>query len=173
MQNDTFPDQSGGRPAWLKDLTESEGLLVWTFRHWCAGAVTGDHRHWFLVRKAFSERLGAERGRLALVCFERLFRSLAAHGLRPLRYHRPCCPCLGEDEVWLVSLVAACQRGVAAGFGVAYGHVGEAGLAGFCETAIAFATAFGGALPWHDLGQPPGQSITFARAARPGPERVH
>jgi len=35
---------------------------------------------------------------------------LTAHATRNITYHRPCCPCVGPDEVALLTLVTAVQR---------------------------------------------------------------
>ena len=42
---------------------------------------------------------------------EAMIRVLTAHASRNIAYHRPCCPCVGGDEVALLTVVTAVQRG--------------------------------------------------------------
>ncbi len=93
--------------AWLD---RAEHLILWSFHRWVLGLNENTAQHWSLVWNEFGREFGARQGRTALTGFASLVRALQCHARRNIRYHRPCCPCLGADELWLLSFVAACQR---------------------------------------------------------------
>jgi hypothetical protein len=87
------------------DLTEPERLVLHCFRRWLAGGA----QHEMLWRQLTHE-LHAPDARAALGGLEAMIRVLTAHAHRNIAYHHPCCPCIGPDEVGLLTLVTAVQR---------------------------------------------------------------
>jgi hypothetical protein len=88
------------------DLSESEQLVVNCFRRWLAGP---GHRE--ALWRTLSRELEPAAARTALQGLEATIRALTAHASRNISYHRPCCPCVGPDEVGLLTLVTSVQRG--------------------------------------------------------------
>jgi len=89
----------------IGDLTEPERLVIHCFRHWLAGGA----RHEMLWRRLTYD-LHTSNARAALGGLEAMIQLLTAHAHRNIAYHHPCCPCIGPDEVGLLTLVTAVQR---------------------------------------------------------------
>jgi len=90
----------------LVDLTEGEQLVLSCFRRFLAGP---QHRE--MLGRALAHEFDAPRARDALKGLEATIRVLTAHASRNIAYHRPCCPCVGPDEIALLTVVTAVQRG--------------------------------------------------------------
>jgi hypothetical protein len=88
------------------DLTEPEQLVLCCFRRWLAG---GAQRQ--MLWRQLTHELAPGKARTALRGLEAMIRVLTAHAHRNITYHQPCCPCVGPDEVGLLTLVTAVQRG--------------------------------------------------------------
>ncbi len=87
------------------DLTEPERLVLHCFRRWLAGGA-----HHQMLWRQLTHELGASEARAALGGLEAMIQVLTAHAHRNIAYHHPCCPCIGPDEVGLLTLVTAVQR---------------------------------------------------------------
>jgi len=87
------------------DLTEPEQLVLHCFRRWLAGGTQRE-----MLWRFFAHDLHAAEARAALGGLEAMIRVLTAHARRNIAYHQPCCPCIGPDEVGLLTLVTAAQR---------------------------------------------------------------
>ena len=62
-------------------------------------------------RREILEQQDYYQYREALIGFLAIIHAIQEYARRSVRHHRPCCPCLGSDEVWLICLVGWCQRG--------------------------------------------------------------
>jgi hypothetical protein len=89
----------------LGDLTEPERLVVGCFRRWLAGGTQRE-----MLWRLLAHELAPGEARTALRGLEAMIRVLTAHARRNITYHQPCCPCIGPDEVGLLTLVTAVQR---------------------------------------------------------------
>lgn len=98
-------------PRHMADLEPGEHLLLWGFRRWLSGLVDNAPAHWRIVEREFTDRLGVEHGRRSLVGLVRMIALMQSHAARSIVYHRPCCPCIGDDEVAILAFLAACQLG--------------------------------------------------------------
>lgn len=98
-------------PTSMLELDPAEALLVWALRRWVLGLRENVGGHLAMVSQEFARQLDSPESDNALASFAALMRGLQEHARRRIRHHQPCCPCLGADEVWLVCLVGACQRG--------------------------------------------------------------
>lgn len=87
------------------DLTEPERLVLGCFRRWLSGGA-----HHEMLWRQLTHELRASDARAALAGLETMIRVLTAHAHRNIAYHQPCCPCIGPDEVGLLTLVTAVQR---------------------------------------------------------------
>lgn len=92
------------------DAPEPERLVVWAFRHWICGHVETRSVHWSMVWLRLTELCGSEDGTRAVTALEGMVCAICRHADRPILYHQPYCPCLGDDEHKLVALIAACQQ---------------------------------------------------------------
>jgi len=98
-------------PRRMADLEPGEHLLLWGFRRWLSGLVDDAPSHWRIVEREFIDRFGAAHGRRSLVGLVRMIALMQSHAARSIVYHRPCCPCIGDDEATILAFLAACQRG--------------------------------------------------------------
>ncbi|MFO1189461.1 MAG: hypothetical protein U1E97_07710 [Alphaproteobacteria bacterium] len=98
-------------PRLTSELEPTELLLVEVFRRWLLGAQECRGQHWAMASNEFAQVLGAIDGRAGLASLAAIMRELGEHGRRPVRYHPVCCPCVSADELWLIAIVGACQRG--------------------------------------------------------------
>ena len=96
-------------PRRLDELGETEAMVLRCLRHWLAGFQHQDHLAWSMAWNDLAGSLGAQRARLALTALTGLVRALCGHRRRIISYHQPCCPCLGADELSVLSLIADCQ----------------------------------------------------------------
>jgi hypothetical protein len=106
-------DETGLWPATIEALSEGEHLLVAAFRRWIVGWMENDPAHWRVVSHDFAGAFGTASAPTALAALGRFVNVLRLNARRTIRYHQPCCPCLGADEACLVVIVAACQNGAA------------------------------------------------------------
>lgn len=97
-------------PTSMADLEPAEKLVVWAFRRWGLGLRQHTAEHWSCVWNEFAKRFGVCDGKEALSGFTYMIKELQCSPRRTIRYHQPCCPCVGADEVCFVSFVAACQN---------------------------------------------------------------
>jgi len=97
-------------PPMMRELTEMERLLVWSYRRWIAGLRTREEIHWTLVWRELCCTFGREDGGDFFVGLQKAVTEICQHARRPLRLHPPCCSHVCLDELWLPSLVAACER---------------------------------------------------------------
>ena len=105
------PKTAAPWPATTAELDPSEIIVVRAFRRWVLGLQHNDGGHWTMVWNDFARQFGATDGKEALSGFAGLVKGLQCHARRTIRHHRPCCACLGTDEISLLCLVAACQNG--------------------------------------------------------------
>ncbi len=87
------------------DLTEAEQLVIRSLRRSLAG---GPQRE--MLWRSLAYELDAGEARAAMKGLEAMIGVLTAHAQRNIAYHQPCCPCIGPDEVGLLTLVTAVQR---------------------------------------------------------------
>ncbi len=88
------------------DLTEPEQLVLHCFRRWLAGGTQRE-----MLWRLLARELHVAQARAALGGLEAMIRVLTAHAHRNIAYHQPCCLCIGPDEVGLLNLITAVQRG--------------------------------------------------------------
>jgi hypothetical protein len=96
-------------PTMVAELDPIENLIVWSYRSWAMAVQRNGETRWRLLRYEYRRQFGADAGETALHRFSALMRQFGGHARAPMSYHAPCCPCLGEHEVAVLSLVAACQ----------------------------------------------------------------
>ena len=89
----------------LADLTEPEQFVLGCFRRWLAGPAQRE-----ILWRTLSYELDSGEARTALKGLEIVIRAVTAHAHRNVSYHQPCCPCVGGDEIGLLTLVTAVQR---------------------------------------------------------------
>lgn len=93
----------------FSDLAESEQFVLGALRRWLAGAGQRE-----VLWRTLAHELAPARARAALKGLEATIRVLTAHAARNIEYHRPCCPCVGPDEIGMLTMITAVQRGQAA-----------------------------------------------------------
>ncbi|GGF33817.1 hypothetical protein GCM10011611_45060 [Aliidongia dinghuensis] len=93
-------------PTSLSELELAERLVVWSFRRWVSGT-----ENWALVEREFRRQFADTAAQGALRSFAMFVEALRCHARRVIRYHQPGCPCLGSDEVCVLTLVTATQAG--------------------------------------------------------------
>ncbi|MEJ2119485.1 MAG: hypothetical protein P8Z76_02035 [Alphaproteobacteria bacterium] len=126
------------------DLEPGEHLLLWGFRHWVCGLADDAPAHWRMVEREFTDRFGVDHGRRSLVGLVRMIALMQGHAARSIVYHRPCCPCVGEDEAIILGFVAACQLGDWPGARVrAASLVEEAGVGDLLQAGARLAKLMG------------------------------
>ena len=97
-------------PSSLTELSESERLLVWSYRRWIVGMRTREEIHWTLVWREVSCIFGADSVRSVLGGLQSMIAEIGLYGRRTLRLHPPCCGHICTDEFSIVALIGACQR---------------------------------------------------------------
>lgn len=128
----------------MTDLEPGEYLLLWGFRHWLCGLIDDAPAHWRMVECEFTDRFGVDHGRRSLVSLVRMIALMQSHAARSIVYHRPCCPCVGEDEAIIVDFVAACQLGDWSGARMrAASLVDEGGVGDLLQAGARFAKLMG------------------------------
>lgn len=131
-------------PRRMADLEPGEHLLLWGFRHWLCGLADEAPAHWRMVEREFTDRFGVDYGRRSLVGLVRMIALMQSHAARSIVYHRPCCPCVGEDEAVILDFVAACQLGDWPGARLrAASLVEEAGVGDLLQAGARFAKLMG------------------------------
>ncbi len=162
----------GEWPSLTADLSHPEKFVVWSFRRWLLGLVDNSARHWMFVWHEFETQMGDVDGKAALANFAKLARCLQLHARRPVQCHHPCCPFLGTDDAWVVSLVAACQvRDRRLADSLVRTMIADKG----CEIMLEAAARLAYLMQRHALHLPPrsANSITgTGRYVEPGEERV-
>lgn len=111
MYRDGETRENDGAPLMFEDLWAGEKLLTWAFRHWIVGRQTRDPRHMALVANDFTRICGDTDGRRALAGLAHFTDTLRGGAFRTIYHHQPCCPCVGEDELTVLAIFAACQSG--------------------------------------------------------------
>lgn len=155
-------------PSSMPELTLAELLLIRAFRRWCLGIQLNAAHHLSILRDAFTEQLGGEDGKLATASFVTLLVRLQDQARHQIHYHQPYCPCIGADEVWLVSFVGALQHGdfLHARY-LAEWMVCEDGVGGLLEAGGSIAST----LRTHSLEIP--NRHRSGRPAKTGPNTIH
>ncbi len=93
-------------PTSLGELDLAERLVVWSFRRWVSGT-----ENWALVEREFRRQFAEGAAHGALRSFAMFVEALRCHARRVIRYHQPGCPCLGCDEVCVLTMITAAQAG--------------------------------------------------------------
>jgi len=93
-------------PTTLGELDLAERLVVWSFRRWVSGT-----ENWALVEHEFKRQFAQAAAQGALRSFAMFIEALRCHARRVIQYHQPCCPCLGCDEVCVLTMITAAQAG--------------------------------------------------------------
>jgi len=93
-------------PTTLGELDLAERLVVWSFRRWVSGT-----ENWALVEHEFKRQFAQAAAHGALRSFAMFVEALRCHARRVIHYHQPCCPCLGCDEVCVLTMITAAQAG--------------------------------------------------------------
>ncbi len=105
-------------PTSMPELDTAEQLVVWALRCSMLALDNRTNHHICLLRNELVRQFGPEDAQSACAGIFSIVRTVKANARRDLHFHQPCCPCLCEEELWLICLVGACQRGEArlAGF---------------------------------------------------------
>ena len=78
-------------PSLLKEISESERLLVWSYRRWIAGMRSREEAHWKLVWREVNCIFDADSARSILGGLQSIIAGIGLHARRTLRLHPPCC----------------------------------------------------------------------------------
>lgn len=139
----------------LPVLESSERLLLSLLRRWLEGATRGDYAEWQAAWNEAASALGPDAARSVLAAMERTIRRVALHADGRVTYHKPCCRCVGADEMTLLQLVARAQRRIGPRAELlAALLVAPAGVAPVAEAAARLGEALlscGHALPLREL----------------------
>lgn len=128
-------------PSLLKEISESERLLVWSYRRWIAGMRSREEAHWKLVWREVNCIFDADSARSILGGLQSIIAGIGLHARRTLRLHPPCCGYICADELSFVTLIGACQRrDYRTARGIAEWLVQEEGMSGVLEGAGRIAT---------------------------------
>lgn len=92
--------------AGLAEFSDADELLVW-----CVRSLIAQRGAWPEVRAELRRRCSLITCEAAAHALGRMLDRIGATSPRDLYLHQPHCPCLGEDEVALLGLVARVQRG--------------------------------------------------------------
>ncbi len=95
----------------LSELAEAEAVVLVALRRWIVGSRGQDPRLWSLAWNDLAAALGTEPGRDALTALIAIVRAICCSARRTIEYHQPCCPCVCADEICILALIGACQRG--------------------------------------------------------------
>jgi len=104
-------DTGNDWPTRLMELSDPERLIAGAYRHWFTGVYMERSLHFEVVAREFRLSLGEALGTEAFAAFAALTRVLQRAARETIRFHMPCCPHLGAEEVQLVCLTAASQQG--------------------------------------------------------------
>ncbi|MEM7171379.1 MAG: hypothetical protein AAF530_14500 [Pseudomonadota bacterium] len=97
-------------PMTVSELHPAEALFLRCFRSWVLGIVSQDTRHWDQVWNTIGVSFPADDRAQVMSHFIEMIRSLELHGRRVIHHHQPDCPCVGPDELKVLTLLAACQN---------------------------------------------------------------
>ena len=129
-------------PMETKHLNPAEWLVLYTFRRWLSGLLTGDPRQWELAWRELSNAMGQKAARQSLGALEGLLRILMGFAARRIRHHQACCGVVAPDESLLLRLVASAQHeNLAEAETLAAMLVSQFGVAEAVAAAKALATA--------------------------------
>lgn len=142
----TEPKHSSPWPTAMTDLDPGERLVIWAFRCWASGTESRP-----MVRSEFHRRFAPRHAEAAMGAFEGLVDAIRGAACRVLNHHAPCCPCVGPDEMCVVTLVAASQERDA---DLAHAAVHCLVCSDAVERASAAAEALGDTLARHGLALP-------------------
>lgn len=95
----------------IEQFSDADRLVARAFRRWVIGLERNAGVHWSFAWSDLACEFGPHDGKIAVSAVARLVRTLQRYGRRSIRYHMPCCPCLTGDELSIIALVGACQRG--------------------------------------------------------------
>ena len=96
-------------PTQMQELSEVEKTLIRSYRLWIAGMRMNDERYWSVVWTELSSFLDDQSARSILRGLLSLIAAIGNFSRRPVRLHLPCCGCVCEDELLILSLIGACQ----------------------------------------------------------------
>lgn len=88
-----------------------EELVVWGYRHWLAGCVTGSLDCWNAAWSLYVARLGSRNGRMAIAGLSNFVGSLGRCANCPLRFFPSGTDCVCRDECLVLGLLAGIQCG--------------------------------------------------------------
>lgn len=92
-------------PVAMTDLDVGERIVIWAFRCW----VSADENR-PLVRSGLCDAFARGPAEAALLAFEEFVDAICGAAYRTIYYHAPGCPCVGVDEMYVATLVAASQE---------------------------------------------------------------
>lgn len=98
-------------PERTGELEPADYILLTAYRRWIAGWARSDPALWERVWNDLARHLGPARGKVAVSTLAAVVNVLRRDARRPIRYHQPCCACIGEDETCFLRLVAAARNG--------------------------------------------------------------
>ena len=164
---------TGDAGSWrIADLTDAEQLMVWAFRSWVFAHQASRH-----VERDLRKGCGREEGERVSVAIRSVLVLIALYGRRPLRLSPPGWPAVTTDEIRLLQMFSAGQRGCAQAVQAHLGWLLRPGHAAHPEIAVAHAAQIlarsGFALPWrYERAEPIGARPVRRRAAYAGRLRV-
>lgn len=95
----------------IDELNPEEIFLVRSLRYWATGKRDGSIAAWATVWRLFQGALGEADAAEAVSGFQAMMAAINRAACRTIHHHTPDCPCLDEDEVAIVRLVAALAHG--------------------------------------------------------------
>jgi len=148
----------------IADLTDTEQLMVWGFRTWAFA-----HHASRSVERDLRKGCGREEGEWVTVAIRSVLVLIALYGRRPLRLAPPGWPAVTTDEIRLLQLFSAGQRGAAEGVQAHLTWLLRPGHGAHPEIAVGHAAAIlgrsGFALPWrYERAEPIGVPATVPLA---------
>jgi hypothetical protein len=90
---------------------DAETLTVWAFRRWVMGLRYQAPDQWQTVWRGLHRRCGEVAGREATAALAEMIEELRRTSRRTITHHQPCCSSICDDEMTLLVLLGACQRG--------------------------------------------------------------
>jgi hypothetical protein len=93
------------------ELDDAETLTLWAFRRWVMGLRYQAPDQWHTVWRGLHRRCGESAGREATAAMAEMIEELRRTARRTITHHQPCCSSIGDDEMTLLVLLGACQRG--------------------------------------------------------------
>ncbi|MEK9969228.1 MAG: hypothetical protein VW600_08825 [Ferrovibrio sp.] len=158
---------TGHWPTSVLELNEGERLVLWAFRRWVSG-----REHLSMLAREFDRQFRQSDARPALIALDAALGELTRHARRTIVYHQPCCPCLGADEVCILSIVAALQNDASTpARAMALWLIRSEGIDGFIAALDDFADGLGRS--GHDLPYRTRPRTVARRHAQPVAMLVH